>query len=253
MTFVPIGIVRSPFADKASAPRQAPVAREVRATIELHSGRGFEDALSDLERWDHLWVLFHFHLVTGWRPKVLPPRSDGGRKGVFATRSPHRPNPIGLTAVRLERIEGLVLHVRGVDIVDQTPVLDLKPYVAYADAIPEASGGWLSEADPKPIWEVRFSEEATEELAFLASRGTDIRAPIAELLALGPEPHAYRRIRTDARGAVLAHKEWRVRFVVQDRVIVVVAIQSGYRPRELAENPALELHRELTERFERRR
>ena len=76
-----------------------------------------------------IWVLFWFHLNEGWRPKVQPPRSTTGRKGLFSTRSPHRPNPLGLSALRLERVEGLTVHVRGADLVDGTPVLDIKPYM----------------------------------------------------------------------------------------------------------------------------
>src|SRR6185295_10704904 len=82
-------------------------------------------------------------------PKVLPPRSVTGRKGVFATRSPHRPNPIGLSVVRLERIEGLTLHILDSDMLDGTPVLDIKPYVAYTDSHPDAGNGWLDDAEPE--------------------------------------------------------------------------------------------------------
>src|SRR5579859_8012781 len=106
----PIGVVRSPFVERVAAPRQATVgeAAEVLGQIELFSGRGYEEALDGLERWQFVWVIFVFHRNVeqgrGWRPKVLPPRSDE-KQGVFATRSPYRPNPIGLTATRIERVE----------------------------------------------------------------------------------------------------------------------------------------------------
>ena len=115
--------------------------------------------------------------------------------GVFATRSPHRPNPIGMSVARIVRVEGLIVHVRDLDVLDGTPVLDLKPYVAYADAHPDAKAGWLEVNDPRDAWEVTFSPEAIEQLAWLRERGVDLRAPIASALALGPQPHAYRRIR----------------------------------------------------------
>ena len=103
------------------------------------------DALADLDTFDHVWLVTWLHLNgPRHRPMVRPPR--GGRKrGVLATRAPHRPNPIGLSAVRLLRVDGLVLHVQGVDLIDGTPVLDLKPYVPDFDALPHASRGWLGE------------------------------------------------------------------------------------------------------------
>ena len=150
ITLTPIGVVRTPFADRVSAPRQPCAAGGARGTIELLPGRDFEHALSDLEGWDRIWVVFAFHLNPpgAWRPKVLPPRSAGKRRGVFSTRSPHRPNPIGLSVVRLDGVAGLSLHVRDVDMIDGTPVLDLKPYVPYADAFPDARTGWLEPLAP---------------------------------------------------------------------------------------------------------
>ena len=100
MTLSPIGVVRSPFVSKLEAPRQPALARGVKGTIELARGHGLEHAVEDLEAWDHIWVLFWFHLNTGWKPKVLPPRSKT-KRGVLSTRSPHRPNPIGLSVVKL--------------------------------------------------------------------------------------------------------------------------------------------------------
>ena len=138
-------------------------------------GKNYEHALLDLDGWEYIWVLFWFDRNSGWRPKVLPPRSRSGRKGVFATRSPHRPNPLGLSAVRLERVEGLTLHVRDVDMLDGTPVFDIKPYVAYTDAIGAARSGWLDDAaraapaDPIRAFEVRW--DATAARASRVGRG----------------------------------------------------------------------------------
>ena len=106
---IPSGILRSSLATKVEAARQPRAAVGTPARIELLPGRNFEHALEDLARWELIWVIFWFHLNPGWRPKVLPPRSTTGRKGVFATRSPHRPNPIGMSVVRLERVDGLIL------------------------------------------------------------------------------------------------------------------------------------------------
>ncbi len=254
----PIGVVHSPFADRVSAPRQPYVAADVVATIELFPGHDFEDALADLERWSHLWVVYWFHLNSGgdeprWRPKVLPPRSNE-KRGVFATRSPHRPNPIGISPVKLERVDGLILHVRGVDMVDGTPVLDIKPYVPFADAIPDASTGWIGN-DPDPAFEVRWEPVATEQAQWLRdTHGVELAASVDKQLALGPRPHAYRRIRTGADGKqVLSVHDWRIEFRVEERCAVIERIASGYRASQLygerAADAKLQVHRDFAGRF----
>ena len=254
-SFEPIGIVHSPFAERVNAPRQAPVAADVAATIELYAGHGYDHALEGITEWDYLWVIFVFHRnveqARGWKAKVQPPRS-AGKRGVLATRSPHRPNPIGLSAVRLERVDGLVLHVRNVDLLDGTPVLDIKPYVAYADAYPEARAGWLEARDPIPQWQVEFTERARDQVEWLHARGVELRAAIASALALGPEPHPYRRIRPHGTGARLAVRDWRADFTVEGRTIVVGDIKTGYRPRDLEQDGpegARPVHREFAARW----
>jgi tRNA-Thr(GGU) m(6)t(6)A37 methyltransferase TsaA len=258
LTLTPIGVARTAFAARSDAPRQPAAADGARGTIELFPGHHYEDALADLDGFERLWVLFWFHGNDGWRPKVLPPRSTTGRKGVFATRSPHRPNPLGLSVLRLERIDGLVLHVRDVDVLDGTPVLDLKPYVPYTDAWPGARSGWLeagappagdAPADPRPDWDVDFAPAAAAQAAWVEARtGLALAARITAALALGPQPHAYRRIRRDGDTGVLAVRDWRARFTVAGRRIAVTAIASGYRPAALAaggDDPVLAVHREF--------
>jgi tRNA-Thr(GGU) m(6)t(6)A37 methyltransferase TsaA len=250
--FRPIGVVRSPFTERATAPRQPVVAQGIEGRIELEAGRGFEDALVGLDAWDYAWVLFVFHQnveqARGWRPKVQPPRADA-KVGVFATRSPHRPNPIGLSAVKIVRVLGLVVHVRDLDLLDGTPVLDLKPYVPYADAHPDARSGWLEARDPGPAWTVAFSGLSLAQLTWLGERGVDLRAGIEGALSLGPQPHAYRRIRPYAGGLRLALKEWRVDFTVEARTLTVLTLRSGYRPRQLESDAALHLHRDFVATF----
>jgi tRNA (adenine37-N6)-methyltransferase len=244
-TIRPVGYVRSPFLEKVDAPRQPGVAEDARGTIEILAE--LEDALADLEGFERIWLLFWFDRAEHFRAKVLPPRSDK-RRGVFATRSPHRPNPIGMSVVRLERVRGTVLHVNDLDLLDGTPILDIKPYLAYADAFPDAAAGWLERADPTPPWSVRFDAAADEQLAWLANAGVDLKKRIGDVLALGPQPHAYRRIKKGPAGDhVLAVKEWRVRFRVEEpRMIVVEELFSGYRRRELDAQP---LHAAFVARF----
>jgi tRNA-Thr(GGU) m(6)t(6)A37 methyltransferase TsaA len=250
-SFEPIGFVRSPFVEKAAAPRQATAARDVEATIELVPGRGLEHAVDDLASWDRIWIVFVFDRAEGWRPKVLPPRS-AVRRGVLATRSPHRPNPIGLSAVRLVGVEGLIVRVRDCDILDGTPVLDLKPYVPYADAFPDAGSGWLeSPSDPIAAYRVEWTDEARAQSNWLAQRGIELTAPVEQALSLGPAPNAYRRIKRQGDVSVLAVKDWRVRFDSAGSVVTVRTIRSGYRPKELAlsADPAVELHRAFVAAF----
>ncbi|MFT3906228.1 MAG: tRNA (N6-threonylcarbamoyladenosine(37)-N6)-methyltransferase TrmO [Steroidobacteraceae bacterium] len=244
LSFEPIGHVRSALQTKVDAGRQPGAFAGADGRIELLPGRNFEHALLDLEGWEYIWVIFCFHLNKGWRPKVLPPRSRSGRKGVFATRSPHRPNPLGLSAVRLERIEGLTLHLRDVDMLDGTPVLDIKPYVAYSDARPEARAGWLDPgvADPIPDHVIQFDALAARQAEWIEARtALGLRRRIEEALALGPEPHPYRRIRRNGSELQLAVKEWRVQCSVAGRDIHVLRILSGYRAAQLAQaDPAAE-------------
>ncbi|MEZ4325588.1 MAG: tRNA (N6-threonylcarbamoyladenosine(37)-N6)-methyltransferase TrmO [Polyangiales bacterium] len=261
LTLTPIGVARTPFGERFDAPRQPRAALGFEGRIELYSGRNLEDAVSDLEEWTHIWVLFWFHRNPSWRPKVTPPRSPT-KRGVLSTRAPHRPNPLGLSVVRLERVEGLTVFVRDIDLLDETPVLDIKPYVPWADAIPDAGSGWLEPlgsdgrpVDPGPAWEVTFSEEAEAQLSFLEARGVMIRVPIVDRLSIGPQPHAYRRIRAIAgsdTAFVLAFKTWRLRFELDGRVVRVCRLCSGYPPaqRALADPEGkLDVHREYASVF----
>jgi tRNA (adenine37-N6)-methyltransferase len=262
----PIGFLRSPLTTKVQAARQPPVAAGTPARIELLPGRNFEHALEDLARWELIWVLFWFHQNAGWRPKVLPPRSTTGRKGVFATRSPHRPNPIGMSVVRLDRVNGLTLHIRDADMLDGTPILDLKPYVSYTDAHPRAGNGWLEHerhadvdaqpSDPVLAYVVDFDALPSEQTAWIETHtGFAIGERIRSALALGPAPHPYRRIRRMEDCMQLSVKEWRVRFIVAARHVRVIEICSGFRASQLTEGGADEArlrHREFLARWPRR-
>ncbi len=169
VAFEPIGVIHSPFREPAEAPRQPAAALGAEGEVELFPGNGYEFALSDLDTWTHIWLLYWFDRAPGWRPKVRPPRSRT-RRGVFSTRSPHRPNPIGLSAVELLGVEGLRLRIKNVDALDGTPVLDIKPYVAYTDALVESGDGWLAaeqRLDPGPRWEVTFGPLAERQALFL--------------------------------------------------------------------------------------
>lgn len=250
----PIGFVRSPFAERLSAPRQPRAAQGVQGTLELLPHSNYEHALEDLASFRFIWVLFWFHKNQSFRPKVQPPRSQR-RRGVFATRSPYRPNPIGMSAVELLGVDGLELRVQNLDILDGTPILDLKPYIPYTDSIPGADNGWLEEPvrppDPIPAWPVEFSEPAREQLAFLERHEVLLAPRLEEVLRLGPAPHPYRRIKANGSAFTLAYKAWRVDFSTDGQRILVLRIRTGYRPSAIATSadPAIDLHRSFVEAF----
>ena len=256
VTLTPLGVIRTPFPDKASAPRQPAAAKGARGRIELFADARLEHALQDLSSFGFIWLIFHFHLSRSFRGKVLPPRSLT-RRGVFATRAPHRPNPIGMSLVRLERIEAPCLDVLDVDMIDETPLLDIKPYLPYADVAPDATHGWLDDrspeaahGDPKPAFDVSFSPRAAAQIAFLRDRcGVDLASRIRTTLALGPSPHPYRRIRRDGDGFRLSVQDWRVRFLVSGTRVWVEKVLSGYRPSQLFSDPTLAVHRLYAESF----
>lgn len=139
-----IARIRTPFPEKFGVPRQSGLV-DVPARIVFEPDYRSGDALRGIEGFSHLWIIWQFDRAQRetWSPTVRPPRLGGNqRMGVFATRSPFRPNPIGLSCVKLERVEGAVLHVTGADLVDGTPILDIKPYLPYCDSQPDAIGGW---------------------------------------------------------------------------------------------------------------
>jgi hypothetical protein len=177
---------------------------------------------------------------------------------VFATRSPHRPNPLGLSAVRLTRVDGLTLHIGDVDMLDGTPVLDIKPYVAYTDAIADACSGWLAVADaprdPIAAYEVQWDAAAVLQAEWIEARtALKLRERATATLALGPEPHPYRRIRREPNGFTLCVKDWRLRFSVDQRQVRVASIESGVRKALLLRTDEasadLALHREYYARW----
>jgi len=139
-----IGRVCSTYQRRFGTPQQASaVDSDAAAVLVLDPDKIPAEALADLEGMDRIWVISWLHRGGGWSPQVFPPRGPRQRRGLFSTRSPDRPNPIGLSAVELVRVEGCELHVRGIDLLDGTPILDIKPYVPYADAFPGARAGWI--------------------------------------------------------------------------------------------------------------
>ncbi|PHV10710.1 tRNA (N6-threonylcarbamoyladenosine(37)-N6)-methyltransferase TrmO [Chitinimonas sp. BJB300] len=187
-----IGIIESCFKEKFAIPRQPGLSPSAEATLTLLPPFNTPDTVRGLEQFSHVWLMFIFHetAVQGWRATVRPPKLGGNQRiGVFATRSTFRPNPIGLSVAKLADIDtenGVRIHLHGADLLDGTPIIDLKPYLGYADAIAGASNGYADAGNS--TLPVHFSNEAEVQLRQLQGRHPKLRSLITEVLAQDPRP-----------------------------------------------------------------
>lgn len=214
----PIAHIRTGFDEKFGVPRQSGLAPNCCGTIVFEPRYRDPEALRGLEGFDYLWIIWEFSLNGArWQPTVRPPRLGGNKRmGVFATRSTFRPNPIGLSSVRIEKVisdspDGPVVVVSGVDLVDGTPVFDIKPYISYADSHPDAACGWVDEAPERDLevkWENpgQWTDEQREELG--------------QILALDPRP-SY--IDNADRIFGISYKGQNVRFTVNGKMLTVLS------------------------------
>lgn len=200
-TFVPIGTIHSCYGEKFGIPRQPGLVKSATATLELLPPYDVPNALRGLEPFSHLWIIFVFHQsmrehqtspgsdAASWKATVRPPRLGGNeRVGVFASRSNFRPNPIGLSVVELLEIDGTTLKLGGGDFLDGTPVLDIKPYIPYADRIDKATGAFADEA-PKPANHVEFTPDAEHAVHALENKTRPaLRQLVCDMLAYSPRP-----------------------------------------------------------------
>ena len=194
ITLQPIGFIETCFKERFGTPRQPSLVPSSWGTLRLRPELNLAGALAGLEGFSHIWLIFLFHQNTnkGVNAKVHPPRMGGEKIGLFATRTPHRPNPIGLSAVKLEKIEGGTLFLSGVDLLDGTPVLDIKPYLPSADSIREARVGW-TQAKPERTVSVEFTPEALQDLKkLLGAKAVEFERAIREVLELDPRPTFYK-------------------------------------------------------------
>ena len=231
LTLTPVALTRSCFRDKFAVPRQPGLTRHAWADLIIQPPFNREDAFRGLETCSHLWLVFQFHeaVRAQWRPVVRPPRLGGNRKvGVFASRSPFRPNSLGLSVVQNEglvRQEGdLVLRIRDHDLIDGTPILDIKPYLPFADSQPEARVGWAGESPPERL-PVSFSTEAQAQLAALPrGRYPDLKGLIEDVTSYDPRP-SFRRGRRDEERVYGAHLyDLNVRFRFDAVGVVILTV-----------------------------
>ncbi|MCR5444491.1 MAG: tRNA (N6-threonylcarbamoyladenosine(37)-N6)-methyltransferase TrmO [Bacteroidales bacterium] len=217
-----IAHIETPFKGKFGVPRQAGLV-DYEARVVFEDDYRVAEAVRGLESFDYVWLIWRFHMAEreGWSPTVRPPRLGGNRRvGVFASRSPFRPNAIGLSSVRLVRVEqdprlGPVLYVEGADLVDGTPILDIKPYIAYADAHPEARSGFAPERPTRL--------QVVDEEGWLLSLPEADRRALIQCLSQDPRPH-YQHDAT--RVYAMPYDRWEVRFRVENERVEVVEVTS---------------------------
>lgn len=217
-----IARIHTDFPTKFGVPRQSGLASALESTIVFEPKFRNPDALRGIEDFSHIWLIWQFDhaLREGWSPTVLPPKLGGKtRVGVFATRSPFRPNSIGLSSVRLTGVElqtkdGPILHVAGADLVDGTPIFDIKPYLPYADAHPDAIDGFEGKRHAKPL-RVVFPPELEAQIP------PEKREGLRQALACGPIP-GYQHDPTRRYGFNFCGRD--VRFTIEDGTLTVVEI-----------------------------
>lgn len=237
LTFQEIGIFQGPTKKEYDIPRQG-VFSEQSGLILLKEKHNFEQAIQGLQDFSRIWILYVFHHNAHWKPMVLPPRSPT-KMGVFATRSPYRPNPIGICPARLLKVEGRKIFVDQVDLLDGTPILDIKPYLPESDSFPVEKTGWL---ESLPTWEISFTPEATAHIQFLERDLPFLKSFVHTQLSADPFNHKKKRLIMDANNTkgTLAYQTWRIHFRVQKTgFIEVYELSSGYTNQELesAEDP----------------
>lgn len=217
-TLCPIAYMQSDFPTKFGIPRQSGVVEQLRSRVVFTEEYRVREALRGIEEFSHLWLIWGFSEAyrEGWSPTVRPPRLGGNtRVGVFASRSPYRPNGLGLSCVRLLSVENGALSVAGADLMDGTPIFDVKPYLPYADARPEARGGFASEP-----WERTLCVDCPPEL--LLRLPEEKREALLGILAEDPRP-SYQQEDGRVYGFPFAGCE--VRFSVAGKELTVISVE----------------------------
>ncbi len=227
-TLEPIGVLRCPERSEFLTPVQ-PEGFQDRSVVELEPDRHLDIALEGLAGFSRIWLVWWFDRKSGWKPKILPPRGRPGRQGVFATRSPHRPNPIGITPVRLLEVHERRLVVSEHDLLDGTPILDIKPYIPRFDSFPYEAVGWFAQVERQfPVYHLELAPQAERQVAWLKEHEPGLWERAELLLTQDPFPHRTRRIVPYEDGFRLGCGDWRVYYTVQDRAVQVNRIASRF-------------------------
>ena len=229
----PIGYIHNSRKLKFDAPHQPEQSVLEENYLELLPKFNFEQALSDLHGFSYIWLLWWFDRNKTWKPMVLPPRGEQKRRGLFATRSPHRPNPIGITAVKLVKIQKRRVYIGANDLLDGTAILDIKPYLKSVDSFPDASGGWIDEVEDayksSLMYTIAYDKLAQEQKIWLESRGLKFLQKAEKILSFDPRPHRTRRICKLKDGTYrIGCGAWRVYFLIDKKRVNILKITPGY-------------------------
>lgn len=226
--FKPVGYFKCDRDYHQEQPMQG-VFSEATGYIELIKGFNYEQGLKDLDGFDYVWVFFIFHHNDTWRPLTNPPYSDGkGKKGVFATRSPYRPNPLGMSCVRLDKIVGNRLFISGTDLLNNTPIIDLKPYIIEYDSFPHARRGWLDNV-VKDAFTVAYEADARTRIDFLKKSGIDLTGVINSQLQHNPHDQTRNKFARSHGCLLLRFKSWRIGFIINETTVIIKNLWSGYQ------------------------
>ena len=230
-----IATIHSPYKEKFAVPRQPGLVASAKAELEMLPPYDDINAFNGLEAFSHLWLVFEFHKNNAidsngqtWSPTVRPPRLGGNKRvGVFATRSPNRPNNIGLSLVEyhgiVQRDGKTFLSLSNIDLVDGTPIVDIKPYIPYADSIPEAKAGF-AQASPVSMLSISFNEQANSQLQALPEQYQDLRQFIIEVLQQDPRP-AYKKLKPDEKIYAMHLSDFNVKWQCTLDSITVLSIE----------------------------
>jgi len=226
-TFAEIGKIESVFKEKFGTPRQSGLVPASRAMIRLEPSLNLSEALFGLEEFSYVWILFVFHKNANksFNSKIYPPRMGGDKIGLFATRSPHRFNPIGLSCAKIEKIDGNDIYVSGIDLIEGTPILDLKPYVPEVDSRPNAKRGWLERARPSYL-EVEMSTEALADLqTYDPDKKLCLHEMIMDILSQDPRNPMDKELSREGKQLGFFLDDFNVIFSVKNSLATVLKVE----------------------------
>lgn len=218
----PIGFVESDLKQRYETPRQGVLAKDSKAIIHLNPKQNFEQAVKDLEGFERIWIIYQFHLNKNWKPLVTPPRHTRKKVGVFASRAPYRPNQIGLSCVKLERVEGLKIFISESDLLDGSPILDIKPYLPYSDSFPDVKTGW-AKSDLAEMYHITFNPKSKNVGEKLKSEKNINIFDYARIqLEFNPTDLSRKRItkvkaqKRKEENYILSYQDWQIHYLVDE-------------------------------------